>query len=385
MKRKIVRVDKNGWNRLSTATALVTFAFVLLFAGSALADATAGDVTVADALKDVKINGFASVGYTHNFNDPHSRMVNYRPFNGNAESFGLELAQLVFHKDAVEPESTGFRLDMNYGYTVPAAIHSTGGGVASGDFDIRQAYISYVAPVGSGLKLDAGKFITEMGLEVIEGYESWGANYSRSLLFYYTIPYTHTGVRGTYALNDKLTLIGMVANGWDNVTDNNGGKTVCAHAMYTPTKETMLDVKYTFGPEQTDNNKDKRQVFDVNATTTVAGLTLMADYVYGSEKNVPVFGNSKWSGFAGIVRYPLSEKVALNLRAEIFNDNNGARTGTKQKMYEVTATPEYTVSKNMVVRAEYRHDRSDQKVFDKKDPAVAKSQDTLGLNAIYHF
>lgn len=358
---------------------------VLCGAGSAIAETAAGDMTVADALKEVKVNGFASVGYTHNFNEPHSRAVNYRPFNNVSDSLGLELAQLVFHKDASAVESTGFKLDLNYGYTVPAAIHSTGY-TPSGDFDMRQAYVTYVAPVGSGLKLDAGKFITEMGLEVIEGAEGWNDNYSRSLLFYYTIPYTHTGLRGTYALNDKLTLIGMIANGWDNVTDNNGGKTFCGHVMYTLTKETMVDLKYTVGPEQTDNNSNLRHVFNVNASTTLSNnVVLKAEYVYGKEKAVPAIGNADWTGLAGVMKYPASDKLSLNLRAEYFKDGKGARTGVKQQLYELTVTPEYTVSANMLVRLEYRHDQSNQRVFDKQDPAMSKQQDTLGLNAIYHF
>ncbi|MBI5886610.1 MAG: porin [Deltaproteobacteria bacterium] len=370
---------------LRPVAAFVVMGLVFIAAGSAAAETAANDLTVADALKETKVNGFVSTGYTYNFNEPHSRAVNYRPFNAKSDSFGLELAQLVFHKDASDVESTGFKLDLNFGYSVPAAIHSTGY-TPSGDFDIRQAYVTYVAPVGGGLKLDAGKFVTEMGLEVIEGYEDWGANYSRSLLFYNTIPYTHTGLRGTYAFTDKLTFVGMIANGWDNVTDNNGGKTLGGHVMYMPTKDTMFNVKYCVGPEQTDNNSNLRHVVDINATTTLANkLVLKGDYVYGAEKGVPGIGNANWTGIAGVIRYPFSGKLALNLRAEFFKDSDGARTGVKQKLYEATVTPEYTVSDNMVVRAEYRHDRSDQRVFDKKDPATAKSQDTVGFNAIYHF
>ncbi|MBI5563140.1 MAG: porin [Deltaproteobacteria bacterium] len=377
--------------------AFIAMAFMLAFAGKAAAE----DLTVADALKEVKVNGFASAGYNYSFNGPQSRDIKMRPFNNKDNSFGVELAQLVFHKDASEAESTGFWLDLNFGYTVPAAIHSTGY-TPSGDFDIKQAYVSYVAPVGNGVKLDAGKFITEMGLEVIEGYADWGMNYSRSLLFYNTIPYTHTGVRGTYAVNDKVTLIGMITNGWDNVTDNNSGKTVCGHVMYAPDKDTMIDAKYTAGPEQADNY-NMRHVFNLNASRNLTDkLTVKADYVYGFEKDAAISGdrgdaswtgsagsggtgNANWTGVAGYLRYALSDKAAFNVRAEIFKDSDGARTGTKQKLYEVTATPEYTVSKNMVVRAEYRHDMSSQKVFDKKEPNTSKRQDTVGLNAVYHF
>ncbi|MBI2400806.1 MAG: outer membrane beta-barrel protein [Deltaproteobacteria bacterium] len=164
---------------------------LLLFSGQALA---ADGLTVADALKDVQINGLLSAGYNYNFNEPHTRAINLRPFNDTHDSINLELAQLVFHKDAVDSGDAGFRLDLNFGYTVPKAIHATGA-TSSDDFDIRQAYISYMAPVGSGLRLDFGKFVTDHGLEVIEGYEDWNMNYSRSFLFYFSIPFTHTGLR----------------------------------------------------------------------------------------------------------------------------------------------------------------------------------------------
>ena len=347
--------------------------------------AGAAELKVPDWIKEVDLNGFASVGYNYDFNEPHSRNINFRPFNNRDNTFGLELAQLVFHKDAAAPGSTGFNLDLNYGYTVPAAIHSTGQS-SSGDFDVKQAFISYVAPIGSGLKLDAGKFITEFGAEVIEGYAGWNYNYSRSLLFYYTIPYTHTGLRGTYVFNDRLTLIGCVANGWDNVTDNNGGKSVFIHAAMTPAANTTLNVKYIVGPEQNDNNNNLRHVLNLNfGITVLEKLVFSADYVYGSEKNVPGIGDSDWTGIAGVFRYPVSDKLAMSLRAEFFNDSDGARTGTMQDMWEFTFTPEYAINGNMLVRAEYRHDQSDKNVFDGKDAGDKKHQDTLGMNLIYHF
>jgi hypothetical protein len=36
-----------------------------------------------------------------------------------------------------------------------------------------------------------------MGYELIEGYDGYNDNYSRSLLFNYAIPLTHTGVKAT--------------------------------------------------------------------------------------------------------------------------------------------------------------------------------------------
>ena len=358
-------------------SAFILAACGLIFSsGEALA---ADGMTVADALKDVQINGAVSAGYNYNFNEPHTRAINLRSFNDGHNSINLELAQLVFHKDAADASEAGFRLDLNFGYTVPKAIRDLALSPSS-DFDIRQAYISYVAPLGSGLKLDFGKFVTDHGLEVIEGYEDWNLNYSRSFLFYYSIPFTHTGLRGTYKVNDMLTLSGAVVNGWDNVKDNNNTKSFHLHAMISPMPDMMVNLKYMAGTELNDT----RHLFNVNLSKQFGALTLKADYVYATEDNVPAIGDSTWTGVAGYARYAVSEKFAVNVRAEVFSDNEGARTGTAQDLWELTLTPEYAINDNLVVRAEYRHDESNKDSFD-KGGSVTDMQDTVGLNAIYHF
>src|SRR5439155_17366158 len=99
--------------------------------------------------------------------------------------------------------------------------------------NIQQAYVSYLAPAGSGLQLDFGKFVTPAGFEVIETKDNW--NYSRSLLFALAIPYYHMGVRASYSPTDKVTVTGFLFNGWNNVQDNNGGKSVGIAVSGKPT------------------------------------------------------------------------------------------------------------------------------------------------------
>ena len=55
--------------------------------------------------------------------------------------------------------------------------------------------------------------------EVIEAKDNW--NYSRSLLFALAIPYYHSGVRATYSPTDKISVMGTIVNGWNNVVENN--------------------------------------------------------------------------------------------------------------------------------------------------------------------
>ena len=57
---------------------------------------------------------------------------------------------------------------------------------------MQQAYVSLLT---GKLQLDAGKFVTPLGAEVIESQDDW--NYSRSILFGYAIPFYHAGMRAT--------------------------------------------------------------------------------------------------------------------------------------------------------------------------------------------
>ena len=50
----------------------------------------------------------------------------------------------------------------------------------AGNFDIPEMYVSYIAPLGKGLRFDAGKFATHLGSEVIGGYDGYNDEFSRS-------------------------------------------------------------------------------------------------------------------------------------------------------------------------------------------------------------
>ncbi|MBI5184773.1 MAG: porin [Nitrospinae bacterium] len=360
---------------------LITGIFTVFFAVNTK---YAGAQDALEWFREIQANGFVSSAYTYNFNRPSDSKNHIRIFDTDDNSFKPDVAELVFQKQTADPGSVGFRFDLNYGYSVPSVIHSAGM-AQSNDFDLQQGYVSYNAPVGNGLQLDFGKFITHMGLEVIEGYDGWNYNYSRSILFGYAIPFTHTGIRASYNFNDVFSAMLMVVNGWDNVVDNNDSKTLCFHLGIAPWKEVSLSLNYVGGPEQDNNDRNWRH--GVNAVLIIKPaerweLQLNGDY--GNEEMGPGNGNVEWGGFEGVVRYALTDFLAVNLRGEYFDDGDGARTGTSQELWEMTLTPEITISEHLILRPEYRHDESSVGFFDDHGRA-GKSQDTIALNAIFHF
>lgn len=342
----------------------------------------------------ITVNAFASLSYTWNFNNPSSNQNQLRAFDLDHNSFRLDAAELVVQKAVAANGDFGFRLDVAIGAVakVGAArglFRDITSGTAS-DLDQQQVFVSYVIPVGHGLRVDFGKFVTPVGAEFIEGYDGYNDNFSRSLLFTYAIPFTHTGFRFTYPFTDKVTVIAMVINGWDNVVDNNAAKSFGVQLAYTPISPLSLYVTYIGGPERDKNDTDFRHLIDAGMVwkpTWRFALTFNADWGYDTNAidDSPMLpAGAQWTGIALYLRVALHRRFALIARGEIFWDLDGYRTGVAQRVMEATLTPELRITDALVLRADARIDQSDHPVFDKSD-GKRHYQPTVGLNAIYVF
>ncbi|HEX7613998.1 MAG TPA: porin [Thermoanaerobaculia bacterium] len=336
--------------------------------------------------EEIAINAFVSASYSYNFNRPDSGTNQLRVFDFDDNSFKVDVAELVLQKAISKPGEAGFRADLVAGSSIPR-VSSSYGLLQGQDVDLQQAFVSWIAPVGSGLRLDAGKFVTHFGYEVIEGYDGYNDNATRSFLFGYTIPFTHTGLKASYTFSDQLAGMIEICNGWDVARDNNSSKSIGLQLTWTPSKTVTVYGNVMTGPERTNVNSDPRNLYNVVAQWKLTDLTVFTlDAVYGSEKGAVTPGaNASWSGIAGYARLGLSDAFAFCLRAEYFNDADGARTGTVQKLTEVTVTPEVKVSSHLIFRADLRVDWSNADVFVKNDGAFKGNQPTVLLNAIYVF
>jgi hypothetical protein len=322
-------------------------------------------------------------GYTYNFRNPDSGTNEQRIFDQKANSFLIDLAQIQFAKDA-PVGGLGYKLKVSFGETAKY-IHSAGLGDSNDAVDLTEAYIDYRAPIGSGLGLRFGKFATYLGAEVIEAKDNF--NYSRSFLFNYAVPFTHTGFMAEYTFSKAFTADLFVVNGWDDTKDNNKGKTFGTRFVVTPIEPLTMNFGFMYGPEQPDNSSHYRFLFDwLGAFKATKNLTFMVNADYVHEEKDPLNGgkNSKWYGVAGYVKYDFNDWFSASIRAEYFDDKDGVRTGIAQKLKEITITPEFKIAKNLLVRPEYRHDWSNKEGFDSHHIMLnKKSQDTIAIGMMY--
>ena len=334
--------------------------------------------------ESITVNGFVSAAYSYNFNNPDTMKNFYHVFDFDENSIKIDVLEVSVKKDAIRLGDAGFRFDLTAGSSIPRITHSVG--LDIGDLDFHQMFVSYLVPVGHGVKLNFGKFITSMEYEVIEGYDGYNDNYTRSFLFGFAIPFTHTGLKAAYSFNENLSSMLMVVNGWDNAIDNNKSKSVCAQIGIVPVHGMNIYANYMMGPEKTNNNSDIRHVLDVVCTYTLnETITLGLNGDYGTEEHSALNGGAAaWGGIAGYVRFNASKDFSLALRGELFEDKDGIRTGVAQNLQEVTLTPEYRPAEHLVVRGDARLDKSNEPVFQTRS-TWKDSQMTLSLNILYIF
>ena len=321
--------------------------------------------------RSITVNGFAEGSYGYNFNQPDSGTNTLRVFDFDDSKVKLDVFELVAQRPIKERGEIGFRFDAEYGQSIPKVSAASGifRGLGTGeaeDYDLQQAFVSWIAPVGDGLRIEAGKFVTPFGYEVIEGYDGYNDNQTRSFLFGFAIPFTHSGVRASYAFAKEFSATVMAVQGWDNFHDNNDARTFGAQFALTPTPDLSISLTAMGGPERKDDVKDDRFLYDLTSTwKATQQFTLGLECLYGNEERFLANGdNATWSGGAGYLRWNFTDTASVALRAEEFDDKDGSRTGTAQKLKSFTLTPQATLSKNMVLRGDLRGDWSDVDVFE---------------------
>jgi hypothetical protein len=192
------------------------------------------DTTILDLLvREAKVGGFIDAGYIFNMNRPKEADGDkghngVHIFTEDPNTFYLHNAQLELKRDPTK--------EVIVGYDIRLMVGSDAAGVdlnSSGNFGLQQANIQILTPIGDGVTWKIGKFATLAGAEVIESKDNF--NYTRSLNFNWAIPFTHTGIRGTYNLaGGKFGFTLGLNNGWDNQVDDNFGKTLEAQVAFTP-------------------------------------------------------------------------------------------------------------------------------------------------------
>ena len=326
------------------------------------------------------------------------------------DGFSLNAVDIALDKpEDAGSWASGYHVELMAGPDAAPTSFVTG---ASG-LGIRQAYITLRTPVGAnGIDWKVGVFDTIIGYEGTS--DPTNPNYTRS--YGYSIePTTHTGVVGTYKVNDELTVQAGVAD-----SSNTGLGAPAAINGVSPyeTQKTYMGTIALTAPNSWGWAKGatltlgaidalNAHVTGVSAPSTslYAGLSLptpitalkfgaAVDYLEVHNASAANPSADSVAVYGIYSTYQATDKLSLNLRGEYvvnygaFADASVAAPGGSNAE-EVTATVQYSLWTNVLSRLEFRWDHVEQGNtygYNQLTGGATKDNDfLLALNLIYQF
>ena len=353
--------------------------------------------------------------FENNFNNPPGRVNDLRAYDVLSRTFSLSQASVILalDPDVAAGRRYGLRVDLQFGQATEALQGNPANEPRPEIYrNIFQAYGTYIAPVGTGLEVDFGKWASSLGIEGT--YAKDQMNYSRSFFFYF-LPFYHMGVRTHYNFNDKFGVNYWVVNGTNQSEPTNGFRDQMFGFAAQPKKNVSWTFNYYLGQEHPDAvmatncpapvqpglcyqpianpMNGKLHIFDSYGTwNATPKLTLAAegDYVIERQWANAAPGQSSAPdhviGGAGYAQYQFSPRYSIAGRAEYLSDRGGLFSGVTQALKEGTATYRYNVSNNFSVFMEYRRDWTNVPYFTTSNPAAPSThQDTLGAGMVWWY
>src|SRR5882762_10231397 len=250
----------------------------------------------------ISVSGYIDAMYTHSDRNQVPPAFTTRVFDLENNSFALRQFGLQVAKQP--KEGFGGLVNITVGKDAQV-IHSfpefTSANTGS-MFDVTQAFLQY----SSGpFTVIAGKFVTLQGTEVI--WTPTNVNASHSILFG-AIPFTHTGVRATWAVTDTVSLSAGVNNGWDQLTDSNKAKTAELGVTLNPIKPLTIVVSGYSGKETVPFTTPGSPEGTRTSVNAVVSYTIIDPLSVGAEildvsQDIPGAGGTTKAKYNGAALY----------------------------------------------------------------------------------
>lgn len=308
-------------------------------------------------------SGFVDFGYLLDFNHPSNHLFRNRSTASYVDELELNMAGVFLNKDSSEQSRWGMQLGLQGGKDSEGFGFSPTAPNLDGSKWLRHlglANISYLAPVGKGLTVQAGLFNSLIGYDSLYAKDNF--NYSRPWGADFT-PYLMFGVNCSYPFTPKLTGTIFVINGYFHLARANNVPSSGGQLAYKATEHLTLKETLLYGPHQSDTSlKFWRFFSDSIAERKGERSTVAFEYQAGTE-NVALPGSPRalWMAAQLPVHWVFNERWSATIRPEFCWDRDGRWTGSPQLVKAFTSTLEYRIPyrrTTTILRLEHRYDDS---------------------------
>ncbi|OGX84217.1 porin [Hymenobacter coccineus] len=282
---------------------------VAMALGLTVRPAAAQEAAAADSAK-ITVYGYIDGYYGFDFPHPNSTQ---RP-----EFFYSHNRQDEF---TVNQALVGLRYDNGQ---VRGALGVQGGTYPEANYAAEPVLLRNIYEAWVGFRpfkkawLDVGVFGSHIGFESAISKDNWTVTHS---LAAEGSPYYEAGAKLSYAASSKVTVTGLVLNGWQNIRDNNRAKSVGTQVQWRPSDKWLLNSSTFYGNEQPQDSVPRARFFhdfyatySPNARWSVLGL-FDVGWQQRGRPGTPV---TPWHTAALIARHQLAPRWWLAARAEYY-------------------------------------------------------------------
>ena len=321
------------------------------------------DPSSATPQPDWQYGGFVDLGYLLDFNHPPNRLFRSRGTAFHVDRVHLQMAGVYAKKKATEESRWGVEVTAHTGKDSELfGFSATAPNIAGFKFlrHLGPTNVSYLAPAGKGLSLQAGIFTSFIGYDSLYAKDNF--NYTRPWGADFT-PYLMMGVNASYPISEKLTGSLFVINGYWHLARANNVPSTGGQLAYKINPRVTVKQTALLGPHQANKSfKFWRFLSDTIIERKVERLTYAFEYTASWER-VDATGNPTALMMSGQfpARWTMNKNWSIAVRPEVFWDRDGRWTLARQTVKAFTSTLEYRVpyrGTNTIMRLEHRWDDS---------------------------
>jgi hypothetical protein len=278
------------------------------------------DTIGGNKLGDISIGGYIDAYYGFNFNQPENSDIPYFVSMGrhNEANINLAFLDLRYSNDRLRARlAPGFGTYMNANYAAePGAL-------------------KFLVEANAGIKLSKKKDIwIDFGI-----FGSPYTNescvsrdhlmYTRSLAPEY-VPYYLAGAKLSLPLHKKWNLYVYLLNGWQQIQDQNKGKSLGTQLEYRPDDKNLINWDIYIGDERSAIAPDNRMryftdIYWIHNPNGKFSVTSCAYFGIQRVKNIGFVKSPFWWQANLIGRYRFTKNISISGRVEYFNDMDGAQ------------------------------------------------------------
>jgi putative OmpL-like beta-barrel porin-2 len=305
---------------------------------------------------------FGDLGYLRDFDHPTNHLFRSRGSAFHVNEWDVNMAGAYARKGAAPGSRFGAELTLHAGKDTEVFGFSATAPNISGYKWLRHlgpTNVSWLAPAGRGLTLQAGIFGSVIGYDSLYAKDNfsytrpWGADYT---------PYLMLGVNASYPLSGKLTATGALVNGYWHLAHANDAPSLAGQLAYKVNDALTLKQTVLAGSHQPDTALRHWRVLSDSILERKSGPFVAAlEYQFGTEQVAPTDSRAQWMSAQAIAHVQIQGPWSVTVRPEFAWDRDGRWIGGPQSVTAFTGTLEYRAAARgaqAILRAEYRIDDS---------------------------